>query len=392
MKLNISDRMVLSCLAARGRVTVPDLVSHLGMPASTLAGVIERLTRRGLIYPGPRQSGGRGRPMTTYALCLPAPVAACQFDGTNLHAGLFDRDLNLVAEAEREFARLKTLGEAADMLSGALREMTGVTGSVSPPAGLALSLNAVTVGGRTMASSVLPWAGSVAAREFSSRLGLETRIVSGTALLAEYQKLSGPLPRVMMRLVAGDGVSAHSVCSGFLRGERASLEGELGHVAREAEGPLCGCGRRGCLEAWCSGPAIAHRAVNELSTGISSTLDPAALAASAPRRAMEMISRAWGGGDGYARCLVDDVLDRLGWGLGVAVNLADPDLVVMGGYVFTGCPPWADEVRRRAERWIFRSTRRKIVFRLTRVTPADELRVAASRFASPVRAPGPKRR
>lgn len=378
MKKNISDRLVLSCLAARGRVTVPDLARHLGLPASTAAGVIERLSGRGLIAPGPLLVRGRGRPVATYGPRLSAPAAACQFDGTRLAAGIFDRDLNLVAETARDFERVETPAQAAETVSGALREMAAR--GAPQVSGLALSINAVTTGGRTLASSVLPWARTGVAREFSRRLALETRVVSGTALLAEYRKLPEPLPRVMMRLAAGDGVSAHTVFSGLLRAGRPALEGELGHVAREAGGPLCGCGRRGCLEAWCAGPAVVHRALDDLASGVAGMVDRAALAAASPRQALEMIGRAWEAGDGYARGLMDDVLDRLAWGLGAAVNLVAPDLVVMGGYVLGACAQWPEEVRRRAERWIFRAARRRTVYRLSRVTRVDELRVAASIF------------
>ena len=107
---------------------------------------------------------------------------------------------------------------------------------------------------------------------------------------------------------------------GLLDGPNA-IGGEWGHNplpwcrADETPGPLCWCGRHGCMETWVSGPGLAadHARV----TGISLTA--------------EAISAAAAAGDTSARASLDRHADRLARGLAHVVNLIDPHVIVLGG-------------------------------------------------------------
>jgi fructokinase len=99
------------------------------------------------------------------------------------------------------------------------------------------------------------------------------------------------------------------------------IAGEWGHnrlpvaSAGELPGPPCYCGRAGCIETWCSGPAM--RADHARTTGDAA--DPSTIAA----RAAD--------GDAAANATLDRHLDRLARALAVVVNILDPDAVVLGG-------------------------------------------------------------
>lgn len=101
----------------------------------------------------------------------------------------------------------------------------------------------------------------------------------------------------------------------FFRGSGAA--GEIGHVVVEDDGPLCGCGNRGCLEAVASGPAIARRAL-EIGLLVHDARDVARLAS---------------GGDPQAQTVLDDSSRAVGLGIAAAINLMDPELIVFGGGV-----------------------------------------------------------
>jgi glucokinase len=163
---------------------------------------------------------------------------------------------------------------------------------------------------------------------------------------------------------------------------RHSLAGELGHVIVEPGGALCGCGRRGCLETIGTGPAIYRRAIEGLRHGVVSELQLADLEPLAPRAAIGHIWQAWERGDTFAHAMMDPVFDKLAWGLGLVVNLFDPDVIIAGGYVLRDRPEWVTEIERRAQRWILHAAKRRTALLPARASLEDELRVAACEFHS----------
>ncbi|MDG1899553.1 MAG: ROK family protein, partial [Phycisphaerales bacterium] len=84
---------------------------------------------------------------------------------------------------------------------------------------------------------------------------------------------------------------------------------------RELPAPRCYCGREGCMECWCSGPAMTADHLKRS----GSTLTPP-----------EIVDLAEAG-DPLATTTIDHWLDRLARGLSVVLNIVDPDIVLIGG-------------------------------------------------------------
>jgi len=383
-----SEKTVLSYLATRIQARLPDIVRAAGMPASTVVGSLARLEKKGLVARAGTQAGVRGRPMATFKIRLPGPIAACQFDGTQLVGTILDTDLHAVAFQKIDLEQVEHIDQAVELLRRLLVDLEAASGLAREDLlGLALSINAVKVGNRTLMSSVLAWASDATPETFTTGLGLPVKLVTLPGVLAEYQTFSTEVPKSIVAFRVGDGISAHSLLAGKVHRGYTHQAGELGHVAVEASGPLCGCGRRGCLEAYGSGPAIVRRVLEELESGVASQLNRQAISACSPREAIEAIWTAWSAGDGYARAFMDPIFDRLGWGLGLVVNLLDPEVVVMGGYVLKDRPEWIDEIVRRSQRWILHGAVRKTRFEPSRVTPEEELRVIGCAFGNHNQAP-----
>jgi glucokinase len=247
--------------------------------------------------------------------------------------------------------------------------------------GVALGINAVSIGDTTLSSSVLPWVNDGIEAMFAEALGVPVRLSIRPSTLANYRKLPEPAPRSMIFLHVGDGVSAHGIEGDQLLRGRYGLAGELGHVTAEPNGMLCGCGRRGCLETLCGGPFIHRQMIKGLQRGVVSPLDAKTLAAASPPEAIELMWQAWLAGDSFSRTIMEDVFDRLAWGVGLVVNLVDPDLIVVGGYVLHGHRQWAQEVERRAERWVLHAGRRSVSLVPALATTEDELRTIACNLA-----------
>ncbi len=378
----LSERVVVSYLANRLQTSTPELARHTGMPGSTLAGIMGRLESKGLIYASKISSGKRGRPIVTYHVRLPRPVFACVFSGTQIAGSAFDRELNCTPIEVQELDRKVTLDQAANHVKNVLERLAGSVEGERKPEELALTVNAVPLGNRVWASSVLPWATDDVEARLSEALAMPVRTTKLTAVLAEYQKLPEPAPRSFVHFHVGDGLSSHMVVGGKLYEGSGFRAGELGHVVQEPNGALCGCGRRGCLEAYCGGPAIHHQALAELRSGVVTALNSASLADLTPCASVQQIWNAWLAGDRYARDFMDRVFDRLGWGLGIIMNMLDPELVTCSGYVVDDKPEWLEEIRRHAERWMLYPEAFATRLRPGSATLEDELRVIAASYFS----------
>jgi glucokinase len=311
--------------------------------------------------------------VATYVPLLPHPVVVCLVEGMSMSAGYVGTDL-MVHPIER---RTKGAGEDAtgwvELISELIQSVAG--GNEAPK--VILCVNAVAIDGQTLTSSVVPGISEVVGRLITRQLPIEVEWANWPVLLAAYRQLDEPVPDPMLLLHVADGVSAHCMIGGTVfRGGRG-LAGELGHVVVDEQGPPCGCGRNGCLEACCSGPALQKRLLASLNEGAISAIDRDAVASLSPADAMEVVWRQWQDGDEFARRFMDQVFDQLAWAVGLAINLIDPQSVVAAGYVLQGRAAWLAEIEQRVQRWVIHSAQRKVAFIESTATLVDTLQTAA---------------
>ncbi len=111
--------------------------------------------------------------------------------------------------------------------------------------------------------------------------------------------------------------------------------GEAGHMVIEPNGPPCACGNNGCLEAFCSGTAIAARARDALRHGEATCVQE--MCGARPELVnSEMVFRAAASGDAVAQEILTTAGRYLGIGLANLATLFDPELIVLGGGVLEG--------------------------------------------------------
>lgn len=137
--------------------------------------------------------------------------------------------------------------------------------------------------------------------------------------LGEHWRGAGQGTRSFMGVVVSTGVGAGVVLDGRVLGGRTGNAGHLGHVVVDAEGPPCGCGGVGCLEAMARGPAVVRWA---LESGWSSSVerpDGRSLVASAQA------------GETTAQAAIDRAGRALGIALAGAVSLFELERVSVGG-------------------------------------------------------------
>ena len=133
-------------------------------------------------------------------------------------------------------------------------------------------------------------------------------------------------------VTVGRGIGAALFINGEIYQGHNSMSGELGHMVINPNGPICKCGRRGCLEAMASGKAIANQARNIVSMGSNSIMLD--LAGGEPKKIRaETVFRAAAMGDVLAEKIADEAVVNLCIGLTNLVFLFDCQRIVLTGYV-----------------------------------------------------------
>lgn len=147
--------------------------------------------------------------------------------------------------------------------------------------------------------------------------------------LAEYRFGGGRGYDAVLYMTMSTGIGGGIVINGQIYHGANDSAGEVGHQILLPDGPLCGCGKRGCLEALCSGPAIARRAKEavqkESNTTILALTDGRIDAVKS-----EHVLAAARQGDALALKLVDETAYYMGWGIANLVNILNPDIVLLG--------------------------------------------------------------
>lgn len=178
------------------------------------------------------------------------------------------------------------------------------------------------------------WSGRPVAGPIGAALGLPAFLINDARAfgLAELRLGAGRGASSMVGLTLGTGVGGVIVVDGRVHQGHDGTAGEIGHQTIEPDGPWCGCGNRGCLEAFVRADQIA--------------------AACGTATAEDAVTRARAGDVRATEGLLQ-VARYLGIGIANMVSVIAPDRIVLGGGISAAADlllgPIRDELRRRVQ-------------------------------------------
>lgn len=205
---------------------------------------------------------------------------------------------NLIEKAERQLGKPCTIG-------------IGIPGTISPDTGLVKNANSTWLIGHPFD------------RDIATAIDREVRIANDANCfaLSESQDGAGAGKQCVFAVIAGTGVGSGICINGQIIAGAHAIGGEWGHnplpwpKRNELPGSDCYCGKQGCIETWCSGPAL-ERQFFELS---------------GKKRDAKAIAELYKDGDNTAQTIMEAFLDRMARSLAGIVNVLDPDVIVIGG-------------------------------------------------------------
>lgn len=177
------------------------------------------------------------------------------------------------------------------------------------------------------------WEGSFPLAEaLKKELGTEVRIGNDVqvATEAEFHLGAGKEFDSLIGVFWGTGVGGGLILGGKPWLGRGAA-GEIGHMVIKRGGARCPCGRRGCMEAYAGRAAMESEARRRQEEGHKTDLFKLMEKHDKPRLTSGIWERALDDGDKVATELVERAVEALGTGIASAVNLLDPEAIIIGG-------------------------------------------------------------
>lgn len=270
---------------------------------------------------------------------IDGPVIGVDLGGTKILAGVVSGDGALLGQSKRPTKpsigvdgvidrMAKTVREAIEAAGLKLSDVvglgTGAPGPLDPDKGIVLH------------TPNLPWVNVPLAKMLSGRLDDLPVFIENDVNLGTYGECTfgaGKGAQDVVGIFVGTGIGGGLVLGGELRQGWRKACAEVGHMILLADGPVCGCGKRGCVEALASRTAIERDIWAGIKMGRESLIPQMLGSDSRERLTSGALAEAYRKGDP----LVTEVLGRAQFYLGLlvasVVNFVDPELIILGGGV-----------------------------------------------------------
>lgn len=273
--------------------------------------------------------------------------------GTNVRALVFDADMTVMGRQE-------TPTHAQERAEKVIRRMADCVRTALERAGMGLAeISGVGVGaagltdwrtGTVVLASNLGWRDVPVADLLSRELEGAPVVAdkdTNVAALAEARMGAGRSFDHFLYVTAGTGIGGGLVLNGAMYRGATGGAGDIGHVVVDPDGPLCGCGDRGCVEVFASGGGMVNRTKEALSRG-----DRGAKASSLTAEGLtaEAVFGAALAGDELAAGVVSRAGEMLGLVLADYVNINNPEAIVLGGGLLRAGELYRGPVEREMQR------------------------------------------
>jgi glucokinase len=289
-------------------------------------------------------------------------VVGVDMGGTKILSAVIDAEGNILGTAKVPTKAEEGTSVVIDRIANCIQKAIDESGVASD------SIQAVGIGAPgplDPATGVVIFAPNLGWRDVPLKAELETRVGIPTFVdndvnvgtLGEHVFGAGKDVQNVVGIFVGTGIGGGIILQGELFHGASKTAGEIGHIIVKADGPRCGCGTRGCLEALASRTAMAkqfQRAI--LKKGKKSVIskltngDLGAIRSGVLAKAIRL-------NDKVTLKIIKKVTKYLGIGIGSIVNFLNPEMIVLGGGVVEALDDtFLDNIRSAAEKYALPNT------------------------------------
>ncbi|NLW49457.1 MAG: ROK family protein [Candidatus Brocadiaceae bacterium] len=310
---------------------------------------------------------------------MPELTVGVDLGGTNIKVGLVT-DRGEIVHRHRVTTESQRGPEAvAERICGACRDLLAAAGSaadsvrgvgVGSPGTIDIANGVVLFSPNLVGWHDIPLRGLI-----EDGLGMRCVIDNdaNVAALAEQWVGVGQGAGSLVLLTLGTGIGGGIVLDGRIWHGGRGVAGEVGHMSIHPDGPVCGCGNRGCLEAYASATAMVRRMRETIAAGT-----PTVLAEHADELTAARIHAAAVAGDQAARENIEQTGRYLGLGVSNLMHILNPEAVAFSGGVTAAGEMLLDPVRREVRWRTLEASRRDVRISLSAL-PEDAGLIGAAR-------------
>jgi glucokinase len=283
------------------------------------------------------------------------PILGVDIGGTKVAAGLVDRHGKILTQTRKPMLAHGTPEAGFEAVTTAIDSLVSNTpdqissigicapGPLDPKSGVVLN-----------PPNVPCWRNFPLAESISAKYRVPVKVDNdaNAAALAETRWGTARGYRYVFYATIGTGIGTGIVLDGTIYHGYTGSAGEGGHMSIDYRGPVCNCGKRGCIEVLAAGSAIGARARAKLHAEPSRQSVIRDLAeGDVASVTSEFVGRAYKDGDPLAREILLETAELLTAWLGNIVDLLDPDVLVMGGGVAAMLEPFFEQIKSRLPKW-----------------------------------------
>lgn len=345
---DLTRTAVLALLGSGGALSRAEIARALEVSPATVTQVTRDLLSRGMVVEVEQAPSQGGRPGQRLALVGSAGHAVGVKVAAD-HVAMVDVGLDgvVIGSWSRDFDGSSPA--AAENLASVLREVLANVSTAETPllgVGVGVPGSVDDQASGVVDAPTLGWTQLQLGAHLRTAMGVPVLVENDVNALAAAERLygHGRQHRDFLVVTIGRGIGASLVTGGSVyRGSRGGA-GEIGHMPVTADGPTCGCGSRGCLEAVIGEDAL-------LRTGRRVGLRRL--------RILEDLVAAAGRGDARAQQVFSGAAETLGLAVAGLINVVDPEILVVLGEG-TQAWPWWEQGFERALRGHLLPLRRAI--------------------------------
>ena len=348
----LNKKIVIDMIRTQGPINKAEIARKAGLSIPTVMKITDEFERRRLIRNiGKGESTGGKRPDLLEFICDAYYIVGIDIGRHNVKIILMDMSSSILIQRsfptrEMDLANPQEfLEQVADFASDIIKEsqieedkFMGI--GIGMP-GL-LDYNS----GKVIFSPDFNWTDIKIKEIFQERFPYKIMLENTNKALAmgEYTYKKTKNSSSLFCINFGYGIGAAIVEEGKIVYGHNGANGEFGHIMIKADGPLCDCGHRGCLEAVSSGNAIAKTLKRRMSEGENSILKQ--YQESGGELDAKMVFQAAEKGDSLSKAVIQEAIEYLGIAIAGAINLLDPEVIVLAGGITNGKALYEDLLRK----------------------------------------------
>ena len=264
-------------------------------------------------------------------------IVGVDLGGTKILAGVFKNNMECLGRAkfstkpqrgEKEVVErvVRCVRDAVDECDLSLKQVKGV--GVGAPGAVDSEV------GRVIFAPNLGWENVPLKKQIEDELELPVFIENdcNSCMLGVYEVELDSKPNDVIGIFIGTGIGGGLIVNRKLYGGFNRTAAEIGHMVIEVEGPKCGCGNRGCIEALASRTAIFRRIQTAVKDGQKTVLTDMLGSDLKDMRSGDL-RKAIRQGDKFVEKVVEEAAEYIGIATANLINIINPQTVVLGGGV-----------------------------------------------------------